>query len=91
LSASDHIDQLVFRDAKEFDAFTKVATRATLEICYCSTMNECWDRDDREADPSRIVHAVASCPTSDGTEFRDNVNAEPAIPAEPGGPSKESE
>lgn len=91
LSAGDHIDQLVFRDPKEFDIFTKVAARATLEICYCSTMNECWDRDDRESDPSRIVHAVSACPANDGTEFRDNVNAEPAVPADPGETSKESE
>ena len=91
LSAGDHIDQLVFRDPKEFDAFTKVASRATLQICYCSTMNECWVRDDRQSDPALIVQAVSACPANDGTEFRDNVSAEPAVPADDGETSKEKE
>ncbi len=89
LSAGDHIDQLVFRDGKEFDQFAKVATRATLALCYCSTMNECWTRDDRETDPNRVVREVAACPANDGTEFKDNVNAEPAVPVDAGETEKD--
>ncbi|HEX3895538.1 MAG TPA: hypothetical protein VHW73_04950 [Rudaea sp.] len=82
LSAGDHVDQLVLRDADEFNAFAKVANRATMEICYCSTMNECWIRDDRQSGPDTAVRETPMCPARDGTEFRDNENAEPAIPAE---------
>jgi hypothetical protein len=82
LSAGDHIDQLVLRDADEFNTFAKVASRAEMEICYCSTMNECWIRDDRESDPNKVVRETAQCPAHDPTEFRDNENAEPAVPAE---------
>jgi len=79
LSAGERITQVLFRDSDDFNRYAKQATRVQMRLCYCSTMNECWMRDEREKDPSRVHHEVAECPARSPDDFIDNENAEPAI------------
>ena len=81
ISAGDHIDQLVFQNVEDFNAFTKQVKRVELRLCYCSTLNECWMHDDREKEFSRVYYPIDACPAKGPNEFIDNENAEP-IPAE---------
>jgi hypothetical protein len=79
LSAGEHITQVLFRDADDFNLYARQATRVEMRLCYCSTMNECWMRDEREKDPALVHHEVATCPARSQDDFIDNENAEPAI------------
>jgi hypothetical protein len=81
ISAGDHIDQLVFQNVEDFNAFTKEIKRVELRICYCSTLNECWIHDDREKELSRAYYPTNSCPAKGPDEFIDNESAEP-VPVE---------
>jgi hypothetical protein len=79
LSAGERISQVVFRDAGEFNLYAAQATRVAMRLCYCSTMNECWMRDEREKDPARVYHETGACPARSPIDFIDNESAEAAI------------
>ena len=81
ISAGERIDQVVFRDAESFNLYVQQAKRVSMRVCYCSTMNECWVRDGRETESSRITTEIAACPARSKDDFIDNENAEPAVPA----------
>jgi len=80
LSAGERITQVLFRDSDDFNRYAKQATRVQMRLCYCSTMNECWMRDEREKDPSLVHHETAECPARSPEDFIDNDSAEAAIP-----------
>ena len=79
LSAGERISQVVFRDTDDFNLYAAQATRVAMWLCYCSTMNECWMRDEREKDPARVFHGTDACPARGPTDFIDNESAEAAI------------
>jgi hypothetical protein len=79
LSAGEHIDQVLFRDTEDFNLYAKQATRVAMRLCYCSTMKECWIRDDREKDSARVTRETDSCPARSPDDFIDNESAEAAI------------
>lgn len=79
LSAGERVTQVLFADVDDFNLYARQARRVEMRLCYCSTMNECWMRDEREKDPSLIHHEVADCPARSPDDFIDNENAEPAI------------
>ena len=79
LSAGEHIDQVLFRDTDDFNSYARQATRLAMRLCYCSTMKECWIRDDREKDSSRITRETDTCPAKSPDDFIDNESAEAAI------------
>jgi hypothetical protein len=79
LSAGEHIDQVLFRDTDDFNLYARQATRVAMWLCYCSTMKECWIRDDREKDSSRVTTETQTCPAKSPDDFIDNESAEAAI------------
>jgi hypothetical protein len=79
LSAGERITQVLFRDADEFNLYARQAARVGMRLCYCSTMNECWMRDEREKDPALVHHETAECPARSADDFIDNESAEAAI------------
>ena len=80
LSAGEHIDQVLFRDTDDFNRYARQANRVEMRLCYCSTMKECWIRDEREKDSSRVTSETQSCPARSPDDFIDNEIAEAAIP-----------
>jgi len=82
VSAGERIDQVVFKDADDFNLYVRQAKRVSMRVCYCSTMNECWVHDGREAEASRITQEIDACTARGADDFRDNEAAEPAVPTE---------
>ena len=81
ISANDHIDQLLFPTADDFNLYARQVKRIELRLCYCSTLDECWTFDDAAALPGETHKPVAQCPAAGDDEFLDNENAEPTLPA----------
>jgi hypothetical protein len=81
VSAGERIEQVVFMDVDDFNLYVREASRVSTRVCYCSTMNECWVRDSRATEPSRVTTEIATCPARGKDDFIDNENAEPAVPA----------
>ena len=79
LSAGEHIDQVLFHDSDDFNLYAKQASRVEMRLCYCSTMKECWVRDEREKDSTRITKEIETCPARGPDDFVDNESAEAAI------------
>jgi hypothetical protein len=81
ITANDHIDQLVFPTAEDFDLFAHEVKRVDLKLCYCSSLDECWTYEDTSATLVGHTHQpVAQCPARGNDEFLDNENPEPAQP-----------
>ncbi len=81
ISANDRIDQLVFPSAEDFNAYAKQAARVELNVCYCSTLGECWTyRDTAMLLPGTAHQPVERCPVLGNEQFFDNENADPAQP-----------
>jgi hypothetical protein len=79
--ANDHIDQLVFPTAEDFDRYARQIKRIDLSLCYCSSLDECWTYEDTAATLRGHAHQpVARCPVDEAAQFRDNESPEPALP-----------
>ena len=76
ISGGERIEQVAFRTVEDFNLYARQATRVQMRFCYCSTMNECWMRDEREKDPSRVYHEQPTCPQRSADDFIDNDIAE---------------
>jgi hypothetical protein len=63
----------VFEDPQRFREFRDTAhARLTVDICYCSTLDECWTYRDRLNDTPQVVMPVAACPIfNDDERFED--------------------
>ena len=81
LSPGERLDQVLFQNAEDFNAFAKQANRVEMRMCYCSTLGECWIYDGREKDPARLRREINECPAHSADDFIDNENAEAAVPA----------
>lgn len=81
VSAGERISQVVFRNVEDFNLYARQSARVQLRLCYCSTMNECWMRDDREKDAAHAYQEANQCPARSADDFIDNVSAETAVPA----------
>jgi hypothetical protein len=88
LSPGERLEQVLFQSADDFNAFAKQASRVEMAVCYCSTLNECWVYDAREADPARLRREVNECPARSADDFIDNENAEAAPAAKEQEPAK---
>ncbi len=73
VSANEEVPVVVFADAERFRAFRDTArARMTIEICYCSTLDDCWTYRDRMDDARPVVAPAGSCPAVDeGERFDD--------------------
>lgn len=79
VSPNDHIDQLVFPTSEDFKRYANQAQRVHLELCYCSSLGECWSYADAAA-PGEAHQPVERCPARGADQFFDNENPEPAAP-----------
>lgn len=73
ISANEEVPVVVFADAGRFREF-RDASRAhlTIDVCYCSTLDDCWTYRDRMDDARPAVAPVGSCPVAvDGKHFDD--------------------
>jgi hypothetical protein len=80
ISPGDHIDQVLFQSADDFNAYVRQVARVDTRLCYCSTLNECWVRDGRVKDLNDTLTETNSCPAQGNDEFIDNEAAEAAVP-----------
>jgi len=63
LSPGDALALQQFPDETSYQQFRRAMdTRGLLDICYCSTLNECWLYEDRHTPTKPIVTSVAQCP-----------------------------
>jgi len=76
ISAGERIDQVTFRTVEDFNLYARQATRVQMRFCYCSTMDECWMRDERVKDASRVYQEAKTCPQRSADDFIDNDIAE---------------
>ena len=72
LSAGERLDQLLFRSAEDFNAYTEQVDRVELSMCYCSTLNECWVYDGREKIRRACVGKRTNAPREARDGFIDN-------------------
>lgn len=80
VSANDHIDQLVFPSAEDFNRYAHEVNRVNFKICYCSSLGECWALDDAAKLPIDTHKPVDECPVHATDQFFDNESAFPAMP-----------
>lgn len=80
ISANDHIDQLIFPTAEDFNLFAHQTKRVNMKLCYCSSLDECWTFDDTAVLPGEAHRPIAQCPVRGENDFFDNESAEPAVP-----------
>ena len=81
ISAGDHVDQLAFPNAEDFNHYAHEMSRLRFVVCYCSSLGECWNYDDSVNLPREARQPVAQCPARGAEQFLDNVAPEPALPA----------
>jgi hypothetical protein len=72
ISANDRVEQLAFPTDEDFAAFAAQGHRVNLQICYCSSLGECWLFDDTQHGPASQHQDVARCPAWGDGEFFDN-------------------
>jgi hypothetical protein len=81
IPANDHVTQLLFPTAEDFNLFTRQIKRVVMKVCYCSSLGDCWAYDGRAQTPAETHLALAECRATGADEFFDNENPEPAQPA----------
>lgn len=64
ISPGTLVQQLAFRDEEQFRQFDPLYPRIDVAVCYCSSLGECWQLDERETDPARLRRSVEICPLS---------------------------
>lgn len=63
ISANEQVPVVVFADAGRFREFRDASRgRMTIDICYCSTLDDCWTYRDRMDDSRPAVAPVGACP-----------------------------
>ncbi|TWI00925.1 hypothetical protein IP90_02547 [Luteimonas cucumeris] len=72
LSPDDRITQLQFETPEDFNAFATRAERVAFQLCYCSTLDDCWVLDGLERGTTRRFREIDACPVDHPDEFHDN-------------------
>ncbi len=63
VSPSEEMPLIMFPDPQRFREFRDAArARLTVDICYCSTLDECWIYRDHLSDAKPLTIPVAACP-----------------------------
>jgi hypothetical protein len=72
LSPGESVTMIALTDAQAYQQFRNaVRTRSSLEICYCSTLDECWVSSDRHVERATQT-SVEQCPRlADDEKFVD--------------------
>jgi hypothetical protein len=69
ISGGEVVPMLVFSDADAYHRFRKESTgRSGVEICYCSTLDDCWMYTAADPAARAAQVQVASCPVLAETE-----------------------
>lgn len=61
ISAGNHIQQLSLMSEADFAKFDPLYKRLDIAACYCSSLGECWQLDEREEDPDKLRREVDRC------------------------------
>ncbi len=80
ISGNDKIEQLAFPTPDDFNLYSHQVQRVNVRICYCSSLGDCWQFDDAIVNPGEQHPLVDRCPARTDDDFRDNEDAEPALP-----------
>lgn len=77
LTPGEQVRAIKFNDEERWQAFRAVATdRVAMNICFCSTLEECWMYDDRHPvgykASTQLVHPIAHCPKLATNELFNN-------------------
>ena len=64
LSPGSQIQQLSFKTDADFLKFDPLYRRIDIAACYCSSLRECWQLDEREDDPDKVRREVDRCARS---------------------------
>jgi hypothetical protein len=73
LSANEMLSMIVFADESTYRRFrTAARDRVAQQICYCSTLGECWVYSDRTPGAKAIQTAVEECPRFPDAEAFDD-------------------
>ncbi len=63
ISAGERIVAIKFPEDGPYQHFrSEMRTRGGMEICFCSTLGECWLYSDRAPDSHASQHAIGQCP-----------------------------
>jgi hypothetical protein len=63
LSANETVSMIVFPNAETYQRFRDASRdRVGMEICYCSTLDECWLYSDRKPEVRAAHTSVERCP-----------------------------
>lgn len=66
LSPGEELHMLQFTDPTQWEAFQGVGRRVTMDICFCSTLDDCWVYSDRReakgGNNTPKLTAVEECP-----------------------------
>lgn len=73
ISPGERVLAIRMADAASYQAFRdKLSSRLNTEVCYCSTLGECWLYSDRTATRKPRLSAIGQCPVvPDGQAFED--------------------
>ena len=84
MAAGETIQQLSFgEDEAAFRRFYRQYPRIRLQVCYCSTLDECWLLDERTSQVEGRRKEIVACPAPDADAFADNQLQPPAMEASP--------
>lgn len=77
LSAGEQVRVIGIKDEERWKAFRSGAVaRLTMDICFCSTLDECWMYHDLHVvgykSTAQLVHSVDRCPNVPDTEVFNN-------------------
>lgn len=63
VSANEAVPVIMFADKERFREFRDASrARLSIDICYCSTLDDCWTYRDRMGETKAVVTPVAACP-----------------------------
>ncbi|HMM67086.1 MAG TPA: hypothetical protein PKC03_09110 [Dokdonella sp.] len=73
ISPGERVLAIRMADPASYQAFRdKLVSRLNTEVCYCSTLGECWLYSDRTATRKPRLSAIGQCPVvPDGQAFED--------------------
>ena len=73
LSPGDALSVVILPDEASYQRFRKaMSAHALMDICYCSTLGDCWTLEDRHPPAKPSVAPVAQCPRLTAADaFRD--------------------
>ncbi len=72
IARGETIQQIGLDNPADFQRLLGQYQRVKLALCYCSTLGDCWLRDERERRPEHRYTQVDACPARGPDEFIDN-------------------